>query len=158
MSVSIILESIILYFLQFILMLIILIIINNDAVKISLINILLSIFPLIQYAIVALASGMIISSLTFKYRDLVNFIGYIMQGLFFLTPVIYSSSKILTNYEWFFHINPLFYSIKYFKYLFFGTNFPEIKFLYSNGLITILLIILAFKLFRYADKKFDDFA
>jgi lipopolysaccharide transport system permease protein len=158
MSVSIILESIILYFLQFILMLIILIIINNDAVKISLINIFLSIFPLIQYAIVALASGMIISSLTFKYRDLVNFIGYIMQGLFFLTPVIYSSSKILTNYEWFFHINPLFYSIKYFKYLFFGTNFPEIKFLYSNGLITILLIILAFKLFRYADKKFDDFA
>ena len=81
-----------------------------------------------------------------------------MQGLFFLTPVIYSSSKIINNYEWFFHLNPLFYSIKYFKYLFFATDHPEIKYLYSNLTITFILLLIALKLFNYADKRFDDFA
>lgn len=157
MPISIIIESIILYFFQFFIMIVILLSLNNEHIKITLLNILLTILPLLQYSLVALATGMIFSSLTFKYRDLVSFIGYIIQGLFFLTPVIYSSSKIIKNYEWFFHLNPLFYSIKYFKYLFFGTNFPEIKYLYSNCFVTIVLIIVAFKLYNYADKRFDDF-
>lgn len=157
MPISIILESIILYFFQFFIMIAILLFLNNENIEITLFNIVITILPLLQYSLVALATGMIFSSLTFKYRDLVNFIGYIMQGLFFLTPVIYSSSKIIKNYEWFFHLNPLFYSITYFKYLFLGTRLPEIKFLYSNLFITMILIIIAFKLFNYADKRFDDF-
>jgi len=157
MSISIILESIILYFFQFFIMLIILFIFYGELISISYFNVLISIIPLAQYALVALATGMILSSLTFKYRDLVNFISYIMQGLFFLTPVIYSSSKIIDNYEWFFHLNPLFYSIKYFKYLFFATDHPEIKYLYSNLTVTFILLLIALKLFSYADKRFDDF-
>tara|TARA_B100000029_G_scaffold271542_1_gene266580 strand:- start:883 stop:1665 length:783 start_codon:yes stop_codon:yes gene_type:complete len=157
MSISIIIESIILYFFQFIIMILILMIFYEGEITIKLTNILISVIPLLQYSIVALSVGMILSSLTFKYRDLMGFTGYIMQGLFFLTPVIYSSSLIIKNYEWFFHLNPLFYSIKLFKYLFFGTDYPDIKFLYSNYAVTLLLLIVAIKLFNYADKRFDDF-
>ena len=35
---------------------------------------------------------------------------------------------------------------------------PEIKYLYSNLTITFILLLIALKLFNYADKRFDDFA
>ena len=56
-----------------------------------------------------------------------------------------------------FSFKPSFYSIKYFKYLFFATDHPEIKYLYLNLLVTFILLLIALKLFNYADKRFDDF-
>ena len=54
MSISIILESVILYFFQFSIMLIILFIFYGDVANISFLNILISSIPIAQYALVAL--------------------------------------------------------------------------------------------------------
>jgi lipopolysaccharide transport system permease protein len=154
---SIILESLILYFFQFLILVLVLLFFSSNEIILNPINIMFTFLPLLLSAIIALASGMIFSSLTFKYRDLISFTGYILQGIFFLTPVIYSTSSVDKDYLWLFHFNPMYYPIAYYKYLFLNSDYPDINYLYSCIFFTTLLVIIAFKLFSYADKKFDDF-
>lgn len=155
--ISIVLETFILYFFQFLLLIFVLFFFHSNEIILEISKIILTIWPVLICAIIALASGMIFSSLTFKYRDLISFTGYILQGVFFVTPVIYSTNNIDQGYLWLFHFNPMYYPIAYYKYLFLNSNYPDISYLYSCIIFTMLLIIIAFRLFSYADRKFDDF-
>ena len=154
---SIILESLILYFFQFLLLVLVLLFFNSNEIILNPINIMFTFWPVLICAVIALASGMIFSSLTFKYRDLISLMSYILNGVFFLTPVIYSTKSLNQEYLWLFHFNPMYYPITYYKYLFLNLDYPDINYLYSCIIFTTLLVFIAFKLFSYADKKFDDY-
>ncbi|MCW3107248.1 MAG: transporter permease, partial [Segetibacter sp.] len=97
----------------------------------------------IMMAALGLGMGIIISSLTTKYRDFTVLIGFAVQLLMYATPVAYPLSYVkdrslisIIKY------NPLTPIVETFRFALFGKgSFDVLHLLYSGGFIVIVLFI-----------------
>lgn len=118
-------------------------------------------FPLlvILMAFQGLGLGMIISSLTTKYRDLAFFLSFAIQLLMYATPVIYPLSEALIkypDYAWLITYNPMTPIIEGFRLAFLGQgSFDIISMLYCIG-ISILLLFSGIIIFNRVERTFID--
>jgi lipopolysaccharide transport system permease protein len=116
-------------------------------------------FPLIviNMACMGLGVGIIISSLTTKYRDLNILIGFGVQLLMYITPVAYPLSYLeKSNYKTFIEWNPLSPMVEGFSYSLFGQgSFSSYSFLYSI-FFTLMSLIIGTILFSKVERTFMD--
>lgn len=117
------------------------------------------IFPLICIFMVgmhAMSWGLIITSLTTKYRDLNMLISFGVQLLMYATPVIYPLSFAPAQYRIFLNINPLTPIFEVFKYTFVGAGtFEPINLVYS-GITLSVVMFFAVILFNRTEQRFMD--
>ena len=107
-------------------------------------------------AMLGLGLGMIISSMTTKYRDLRFLLAFAVQLLMFATPVIYPASAIPEKYAPLIWANPVTPIIETFRYAFLGQGeFSLAQLGYSFGFATIVLV-LAMVVFNQVEKNFMD--
>lgn len=118
-------------------------------------------FPLLILILagLGLGFGIIISSLTTKYRDLKFLISFAVQLWMYATPVIYPLSVMKGNYEkymWLIQANPLTAVLETFKYGFFGQGtFSWIALGYS-ALLTIIILVFGAIIFNRVERDFMD--
>jgi lipopolysaccharide transport system permease protein len=100
--------------------------------------------------------GIIVSSVTTKYRDINLLIGFGMQLLMYSTPIIYSFSSLDPEIKQYLIYNPLLAPVEAFKYALFGVG--EISlFTFIYSLCWMLgLILLGIVLFNKSEKNFMD--
>lgn len=108
-------------------------------------------------ALLGLGLGIIISSLTTKYRDFTVLIGFAVQLLMYATTVIYPLSFFEhSKYKIFIHWNPLTPIIEAFRWSVLGQGvFTWYSLLYSSVVIFFLLFIGTF-MFSKVEKSFMD--
>lgn len=100
--------------------------------------------------------GIIVSSITTKYRDLTQLVGFGMQLLMFATPIIYGLSIVSPDIKQYLIFNPLIAPVESFKYALFGVgDFTLILHIYSVACMIILLFT-GLVLFNNAEKNFMD--
>lgn len=116
-------------------------------------------FPLLCVFMVgmhAMSWGLIITSLTTKYRDLNMLIGFGVQLLMYGTPVIYPLSFAPEEYRWIINMNPLTPIFEIFKYTFLGAGtFDTLNLAYSFITLTIVMFF-AVILFNRTEQRFMD--
>ncbi len=99
---------------------------------------------IIMLAAFGLGTGMLVSSLTIKYRDLNFLISFGIGLLMYATPVIYPLSVLKEShpeYLWLLLANPLTSILEAFKYAFTGVGmFSWTYLLYSFVVITVVFI------------------
>ena len=118
--------------------------------------ILLTPYLIILMAIIALGSGMIISSLTTKYKDLIFLLTFGVQLLMYATPVIYPLSTLPAKYAFIIKANPLSAVIETFRFAFTGSGtFSWMHLGYSSVFAFVLLAIGAI-IFNKVEKTFMD--
>lgn len=103
-----------------------------------------------------LGFGIIISSLTTKYRDLTQLIGFGVQLLMYFTPVVYPLSFIPEKYKWIILANPLTSIVEGLKYAFLGIgqfNFLHIGY---SSLFMVFVIFIGILIFNKVEKSFMD--
>lgn len=100
--------------------------------------------------------GIIITSLTTKYRDLVFLIGFGLQLAMYITPVIMPLSGVHDKWKLFFLINPLTSLFEAFKYGFFGQGTFDIKWLVYSMMFTIASLAIGIIIFNKVEKRFID--
>ena len=64
-------------------------------------------FLVLHMAALGLGAGLVLSSITAKYRDLAQLTGYLMQIWMYATPVIYTLNSIPEKWHWAINLNPL---------------------------------------------------
>ena len=103
-----------------------------------------------------LGSGIIISSLTTKYRDLQYLMAFGMQLLMYATPVVYPLSILHGKLRMIALLNPMTSIIETFKYAYLGGT--EVNFLHLgySFLIMIMLLISGLLIFNKVEKTFMD--
>jgi lipopolysaccharide transport system permease protein len=107
-------------------------------------NLAITLLPLllILMAGFALGLGMIISSLTTKYRDLAMFIGFGVGLLMYATPVIYPLNSVPAKYQYIVNANPIGPIVETFRYAFLGSgNFSLSHLIYSSTCMLVLLFV-----------------
>lgn len=116
-------------------------------------------FPLLCIFMVgmhAMSWGLIITSMTTKYRDLNMLIAFGVQLLMYATPVIYPLSFAPEQYRWIININPLTPIFEVFKYTFVGAGtFEPINLAYS-GITLCVVMFFAVILFNRTEQRFMD--
>lgn len=111
---------------------------------------------LILMAGLGLGAGILISSLTTRYRDLQYLVGFGVQLLMYATPVIYPLSAIPERYQFWMSLNPMAPLIEAFRYAFLGAgSVSPGSLLYSAG-FTAAILFLGLLIFNRVEKTFMD--
>lgn len=122
-------------------------------------NIYLCLFPLIVLCLmgIALGLGLIVSSLTTKYRDLVNFFGTFVSLWMYATPIVYPLSYVTNpTLHQIMLLNPMTPLIETFKYGAMGAGmFSWSSLAYSVG-CTVGLVLVGVLMFNRKQKFFID--
>jgi lipopolysaccharide transport system permease protein len=103
-----------------------------------------------------LGLGIIISSLTTKYRDLQQLVGFGVQLLMYTTPVIFPISMVQGIWRWLILVNPMTPVIEVFRLAFLGTSsLSPIYLLYSAGFMALVFLI-GVLIFNHVESTFMD--
>jgi homopolymeric O-antigen transport system permease protein len=103
-----------------------------------------------------LGLGIIVSSLTTKYRDLRFLVQFGTQLLMYATPVIYPASAIPERFRWIILANPMTPIVEGFRYAFLGAGSVNVgHLLYSLG-VTVVIAILGVIMFNRVEATFMD--
>ena len=127
----------------------------SDKVHPNTILLLLPVLIVIM-GVMGLGSGLIISALTTKYRDLRFLITFGVQLLMYATPVIYPLSSITSQKRWIMELNPMTAVIETFKYGFLGKGTFSVMSLVISAVVSILLLLIGVFIFNKVEKKFMD--
>jgi len=111
---------------------------------------------LLMMAGLGLGFGIIVSSLTTKYRDLRFLVQFGVQLLMYVTPVIYPMSSIPQRYQAILQFNPISPVVEAFRYAFLGAGTISLSQLaYSFGVMLVVIIIGAV-IFNRVEATFMD--
>lgn len=117
------------------------------------------VFPIISVFMIgmhAMSWGLIITSLTTKYRDLNMLIAFGVQLLMYATPVIYPLSFAPEKYRSIININPLTPIFEIFKYTFVGAGTLDIINLAYSAFTLCIVMFFAVILFNRTEQRFMD--
>lgn len=104
----------------------------------------------------SLGFGIVFSSMTTKYRDLVFLLQFGVQLWMYATPIIYPLNSIPTDKQWIFLLNPVTPIIETFKFGAFGIGVFSWGALVYSFVFMILLLFFGIILFNRIEKSFMD--
>jgi len=115
-------------------------------------------FPLLVLwlAAIGVGAGIIISSLTTKYRDLRLLVAFALNLAMYATPVVYPLSRIPERFAWVAYANPVCAPIELFRLWFFGAASVNNSMILASLGFTVLLVILGLILFNQNEQNFID--
>lgn len=111
---------------------------------------------LVLMAGLGLGFGIIVSSLTTRYRDLQQLVGFGVQLAMYATPVVYPLSLVDAQYRWLVKLNPMTAIVETFRTAFLGGGAVDVALLgYSAGFMAVLLV-LGLLIFNRVERTFMD--
>ena len=121
-------------------------------------NWLIALTPLLvlQTAMLGTGMGLIISSITTKYRDLNVLVGFGVSLLMYITPVVYPISQVPVNFRWLMLLNPVAPIVETYRCAFLGRGSFEWPFLLISLAVTAGLLFWGVVVFNKVEKNFID--
>lgn len=115
-------------------------------------------FPLLVLlmAILSLGFGLIISSISVKYRDMNQLIGVFVSLLMYASPIIYPSSSVPSILKPYISLNPIVPIINTFRYGFTGAGGFEWTGLFYTTVVSIITLFIGLVMFHKVEKTFID--
>ena len=114
---------------------------------------------LLQVGMLAMGLGIIISSLTTRYRDLTLLVNLCVNLWMYATPIAYPASMVMEKYPHLiglYMLNPVTPIVEYFRSAFLGTEAFGLAYMPVSVGMTLLLFIVGVLLFSRIEKTFMD--
>jgi len=100
--------------------------------------------------------SLILSSFNLYYRDVQYFFNLVITLWFYLTPVIYAVEFFPQKYRIIFQLNPMAVFINAYRKVLFGGDFPKWSSLGIGLVLSLVLFLVAKKIFAKLEKNFAD--
>jgi len=105
---------------------------------------------------ISLGLGIIISSLTTKYRDLHQLVAFGVQLLMYASPVIYPLSAVPAQWRWLLLVNPVTPAVEMFRRAFLGISSLEPVYLLYSATFMFVVLLVGALIFNRVDNTFMD--
>lgn len=156
--ISTALSNLISFFIQvvlFIMLALVCILIDIAEIRISP---LLLLFPILVIQMIMLSSGVgiIISSLTTKYRDLAMLVGFGLQLWQYLTPIPYGLALIPERLMPIYMLNPVTPIVTTMRYIFLGEGYFDLFYYSLSLIITLVVFFIGMIQFNKIERTFMD--
>ena len=121
-------------------------------------NIYLLLFPVLVLLLagMGLGFGLVITSMTTKYRDLSVLLTFGVQLFMYATPVIYPLSQVPERYRYIAALNPMTSLIETFKFGALGHGTFSWAYLAYSAAFTLVLLVLGVLVFNKTERNFMD--
>jgi lipopolysaccharide transport system permease protein len=121
-------------------------------------NIFLLAVPFIVFviAMMGLGFGLMVSSLTIKYRDLVYFVAFGVQLGLYVTPVIYPMSMVPVKYRHIMSLNPISPVLEMFRYSLLGKGTFSVYSVAYSIIFSVIVLLIGILLFNKVERDFMD--
>jgi lipopolysaccharide transport system permease protein len=119
-------------------------------------NILLVPVIWLQTALLGMGCGIIVASLTTKYRDLSVLVSFGVQLWMYASPVVYTLAQIPEKYSVIYMINPMASIMTMWRHAILGTGSADSFFWIMSWLMTIIIFLIGVLLFNKIEKTFMD--
>ena len=101
--------------------------------------------------------GIIISSLTTKYRDLTILVEFGVSLWMYATPIVYPMSTLTENWmRTVLQLNPVTPSVELIRYALLGKGTVELGYYGMSWAVTIVLAVLGVMIFNRVERNFMD--
>ena len=121
-------------------------------------NWLLALTPVLvlQTALLGTGIGLIVSSITTKYRDLKILVTFGVSLLMYITPVVYPVSKVPESFRWLMLCNPVAPIVETFRCAFLGSGEFHWAFWLLSLAVTAVVVFFGILVFNKVEKNFID--
>ncbi|MEQ9823981.1 MAG: ABC transporter permease [Puniceicoccaceae bacterium] len=115
-----------------------------------------ALIPILQMGLLAMGAGLIFATLTLRYRDLNSLASVIIQGMMYLSPVIYPLAVVPENYRLYASLNPISSAMELFRYSIFASGTISTELMLTGWFISGILLTLGLVSFNLIQRKFVD--
>lgn len=157
MPISTVIYSAISFVIQFLIFIgfLVYFILINQTVSPNIYMLLLPLF-LLHTALLGLGCGIIVSSLTTKYRDLSVLVSFGVQLWMYITPIVYPISELTGKMKTLAMLNPMAPIVNNFRYAFLGSGQMEWGYLGISAVVTAVVLLFGIVIFNRVEKTFMD--
>lgn len=106
--------------------------------------------------VLAFGGGIIIASITARYRDLMVVIAFGLQLLMYATPIIYPLSSLPERWQFIASLNPVAPIVETFRYAYLGQGTVSGAMLVNSAATILLLFVIGVILFNRVERTFMD--
>ena len=103
-----------------------------------------------------LGFGIIVSSLTTRYRDMSHLVTFGVQLLMYATPIVYPLSAVPEDYRLLVLLNPMSSLVEAFRFGFLGAGTVSYGHLAYSAVFTVVILICGVLLFNRVERNFMD--
>ena len=135
--------------------LIILIFVFISGVGIGISLIFLPIVVVIQY-IFTLGVAFILSALEIYVKDIEHIVNFFISMLFYVTPILYTPDYVPDKLQFILKLNPLAYIIEAYHSIFYYKEIPNMINLGIIACISVLVLLIGYKIFKKLQKGFAE--
>jgi len=121
-------------------------------------NLLVLLLPVLvfQMAVLSLGSGILVSSLTTKYRDLTYVMSFAVQLWMYASSVVIPASSIPKRYLPIYMLNPMASIVELFRCAFLGQGVVNVVYVSVSWAVTLVVLFGGIILFSRIEKSFMD--
>lgn len=117
----------------------------------------LLVFPtILEMMLLATGCGIIISSLTTKYRDLAMLVGFGLQLWQYGSPIAYGLQLIPERLMWLYMLNPVTPIVTTFRYALLGFGYFNLMYYLISWAVTLVIFFIGLVLFSRIERTFMD--
>ncbi len=114
------------------------------------------IFFVLEFLILSFGVSLFLASLSSKFKDLIHLWDIILQALFWLTPIVYSTSMIPDRYSWLIKINPIAQLIGYSRDLILYGQLPTLLQMALVTGLTLVILVIGYLVFSSRQHRFIE--
>jgi lipopolysaccharide transport system permease protein len=111
---------------------------------------------LCQMALLSFGLGILLSSMTTKYKDLKLAMAFLVQLWMYATPIVYPLSQIPDWLLPYYILNPMVALVESFRFMFFGTSAIQLSQIFISWTVTLFILFAGIVLFSRIEKTFMD--
>ena len=111
---------------------------------------------ILQMIVLSTGCGIIISSVTTKYRDLAMLVGFGLQLWHYTSPIAYGLQLVPDNWRGLYLLNPVTPIITTFRYALLGFGFFDLTYYVLGWAISLLIFFIGLILFSRIERTFMD--
>ena len=124
-------------------------------------NLLLIPLLILQMIVLSVGFGIIISSVTTKYRDMQMLVGFGLQLWQYASPIAYGLALIsgdsgLSQYLWLYMLNPMTPIVTTFRYAIFGFGYFNLTYYLISWGVSLIVFFIGLILFSKIERTFMD--
>lgn len=115
----------------------------------------LPVVALIQ-SILSLGILLVLSAINVYVKDVEYLVQFIMNLVFYATPIIYNVSMFPAKFRWVLYLNPMAHLIDAYRSIFYYKSMPNLESLGIVGLVSIVILVLGYLVFNKLEKGFAE--
>jgi len=109
-----------------------------------------------QVAALSLATGLLLSSVTTRFRDLSFLVGFGTQLWMYMTPIVYPFSQVPVELQWIMGLNPMTPVVEMFRKAILGVGNVQAAHVLTSICMTVVLLFLGLVMFSRTAKVSAD--